>query len=54
MDIQYLTGVYLSNIVSIQIEVKNEKENGGDIPGFELIVFLAALSAVMWVRKRRK
>ena len=41
------------NIVSILIEVKNKK-GGGGIPGFEVVILLAAVLAAGWIRKRKK
>ncbi|MEA2054595.1 MAG: Ig-like domain-containing protein [Candidatus Thermoplasmatota archaeon] len=40
-----------SSIDSVMVKVNNEEGEGG-IPGFELIVFLAALAAVLWLRKK--
>ena len=40
-----------SNVVSIQLEVKKEKGNGGDIPGFEFIALFIAAVVAIWVRK---
>ncbi len=39
-----------SNVVSIQIEVKNKK---GSVSGFEVIILIAAV-AVVWFRKRKR
>lgn len=57
LSVRAYDGKDYSDIVSITIDVQNEKGGGGGIPGFEMMFLVGAMalmSGVLMARKRRK